>query len=145
LISTNAQNVTAVSIHPALQFMSASRLGIFPVPGLIFIGIAALAQLCLSLTRFGRALYAAGWKPEAAELSGIRISRLRIVAYLISALLAALAGMLIACRVLSVKVLSQQLDSGGTMFGRPARLRPRWRLATSGTLRFLGREAYGGK
>jgi ribose transport system permease protein len=102
LISTNAQNVTAVSIHPALQFMSAGRLGIFPVPGLIFIGIAALAQLCLSLTRFGRGLYAAGWKPEAAELSGIRISRLRVVAYLISALLAALAGMLIACRVLSV-------------------------------------------
>jgi ribose/xylose/arabinose/galactoside ABC-type transport system permease subunit len=102
LISTNAQNVTTVSIHPALQFVSAGRLGIFPVPGLIFIGIAALAQLLLSLTRFGRGLYAAGWKPEAAELSGIRIARLRTGAYLISALLAALAGMLIACRVLSV-------------------------------------------
>ena len=69
LISTNAQNVTTVSIHPALQFMSAGRKGILPVPGLIFIGITALAQLLLSLTRFGRGLYAAGWNRKWLSFS----------------------------------------------------------------------------
>src|SRR5580700_1274999 len=37
------------------------------------------------------------------------------------------------------------LDRRGAGFGRPADLRPRWRLATSGTLRLLGREACGGR
>jgi hypothetical protein len=37
------------------------------------------------------------------------------------------------------------LDRRGAGFGRRADLRPLWRLATSGTLRLLGREAYGGK
>jgi hypothetical protein len=37
------------------------------------------------------------------------------------------------------------LDRRGAGFGRRADLRPRWRLATSGTLRLLGREACGGK
>jgi type I site-specific restriction endonuclease len=37
------------------------------------------------------------------------------------------------------------LDRRGARFGRRADLRPRWRLATSGTLRLLGREACGGK
>lgn len=102
LIYTNAQNVTAVSIFPALEFMSAGRIGIIPVPAILFLVIAAVAQLGLSFTRYGRVLYAAGGNPEAAALSGVRISKVRIVAYLISALLAAVAGMLIACRVLSL-------------------------------------------
>jgi ribose/xylose/arabinose/galactoside ABC-type transport system permease subunit len=102
LIYTNAQNVTAVSIYGPLQFMSAGRLGIFPVPAVLFVVIAVIAQLGLSFTRYGRQLYAAGGNPEAAQLSGVRISKVRIAAYLISALLAAAAGMLIACRVLSL-------------------------------------------
>ena len=102
LIYTNAQNVTAVSIFPALEFMSAGRIGIIPVPAILFLVIAAVAQLGLSFTRYGRMLYAAGGNPEAAALSGVRISKVRIIAYLISALLAAVAGMLIACRVLSL-------------------------------------------
>jgi hypothetical protein len=36
------------------------------------------------------------------------------------------------------------VDRRGAGFGRPADLKPRWRLATSGTLRLLGREACGG-
>ena len=42
-------------------------------------------------------------------------------------------------------VVAPNLDRRGEGFGRPADLRPRWRLATSGTLRLLRREAYGGK
>jgi ribose/xylose/arabinose/galactoside ABC-type transport system permease subunit len=102
LIYTQAQNVTVVSIYPPLQFMSAGRVGMFPVPGILFLVIAAVAQLGLSYTRYGRVLYSVGGNTEAAELSGVRTARVRITAYLISALLAAVAGMLIACRVLSL-------------------------------------------
>jgi ribose/xylose/arabinose/galactoside ABC-type transport system permease subunit len=102
LIYTQAQNVTVVSIYPPLQFMSAGRVGMFPVPGILFLVIAAVAQLGQSYTRYGRVLYSVGGNTEAAELSGVRTARVRITAYLISALLAAVAGMLIACRVLSL-------------------------------------------
>jgi ribose transport system permease protein len=102
LIYTNAQNVTAVSVHPALEFISTGRIGGFPVPGLLFLAIAVIAQMGLSLTRFGRVLYATGGNADAAELSGVPTTRVRLLAYLISAVLAAVAGMLIACRVLSL-------------------------------------------
>ena len=102
LIYTHAENVTAVSIHPALEFVSTGRIGGVPVPGILFLVIAALAQMGLSFTRYGRMLYATGGNTEAAELSGVRTAMVRIVAYLISALLAAIAGMMIACRVLSL-------------------------------------------
>jgi putative xylitol transport system permease protein len=102
LIYTHAQNVTAVSVHPALEFMSTGRIGGFPVPGILFLVIAVVAQLGLSFTRYGRMLYATGGNPAAAELSGVRTARVRIIAYLISALLASIAGMMIACRVLSL-------------------------------------------
>ena len=45
----------------------------------------------------------------------------------------------------SVRRCHTNLDRRGEGFGRRADLRPLWRLATSGTLRLLGREAYGGK
>jgi ribose transport system permease protein len=102
LIYTHAQNVTVVSIYPPLQFLSAGRLGKLPVPAIMFLVIAAVAQLGLSFTRYGRELYAVGGNTDAAELCGVRSVRIRIVAYLISAILAAVAGMMIACRVLSL-------------------------------------------
>jgi ribose/xylose/arabinose/galactoside ABC-type transport system permease subunit len=102
LIYTNAQNVTAVSIHPVLEFMSTGRIGGFPVPGILFLVIAVVAQLGLSFTRYGRLLYATGGNRAAAELSGVRTARVIIFAYLVSALLASIAGMMIACRVLSL-------------------------------------------
>lgn len=62
---------------------------------LIFVIVAVL----LNFTRWGRALYAVGGNPIAAAAVGIRVRRYRMLAYLISGLLAAVAGILLAARL----------------------------------------------
>ncbi len=57
--------------------------------------IAAFILLALRRTGYGRLLYAIGDNPIAARLSGARAWQVLIVLYIISARLAAIAGLLI--------------------------------------------------
>ncbi len=70
-----------------------------PLPVLIFVVLAALAHFLLGYTVFGRHLYAVGGNIEAARRFGIKIDRVRMWAYVISALTAATAAILIAARL----------------------------------------------
>ncbi|MFC7550792.1 ABC transporter permease [Plantactinospora sp. GCM10030261] len=65
----------------------------------VFIGIVAACWFLLSRTAFGRYVYATGGNPEAANLSGVRVNRIRTIAFMISGLAAACAGVLVASRV----------------------------------------------
>jgi ribose/xylose/arabinose/galactoside ABC-type transport system permease subunit len=60
----------------------------------IFAGVALGASLMMGATVLGRHLYALGGNEAAARLSGLRTGRLKLVAYAISGMLAALAGVL---------------------------------------------------
>ena len=64
-----------------------------PVIGLVFM---ALVQLFYHRTPYGRQLKAVAWNPEAAGLMGIHIPRAVMTAYGLSALLAGIAGVLLA-------------------------------------------------
>jgi len=81
------------------------------VPTIILIMAAAvlLVQGFLSFTRPGRSLYAVGGNLEAARLAGIPVDRYRAVAYLASAALAAVGGILLASRI-----GSSQVGAGGS-------------------------------
>jgi len=81
-----------------------------PVPVAIFVIIAAAAIFVLGHTRFGRRLYALGGNEEAARLSGINVSRTKVIVYVIVSLLAALSGILLASR------LNGASPNLGTMF-----------------------------
>ncbi len=61
---------------------------------LVFVPVAILLILGLRRTGYGRMLYAIGDNPIAARLSGVRSWQVLVVVYVISALLAALAGLL---------------------------------------------------
>jgi ribose transport system permease protein len=67
-----------------------------PVPTnlLVWAVIAALMILGLSHTGLGRAIYAVGDNPLACRLAGVRIWQILLAVYVLSALLAALAGLL---------------------------------------------------
>ena len=58
-----------------------------------------MAHVVLTRTRFGRSIYATGGNPVAARLSGIRTSRIIVLAYVISGVLAALGGLMITARL----------------------------------------------
>jgi ribose/xylose/arabinose/galactoside ABC-type transport system permease subunit len=67
------------------------------IPVVLFAVLAALAWLLMSKTVVGRHLHALGGNEQAARLSGIRTDRLKWLAYCLSAVLAALAGILYVC------------------------------------------------
>ncbi|MDP8904104.1 MAG: ABC transporter permease [Chloroflexota bacterium] len=69
---------------------------VLPYSLVVFVPIAALILLGLRRTGYGRMLYAIGDNPIAARLSGARPWQVLIVLYVISALLAGIAGFLIA-------------------------------------------------
>ena len=60
--------------------------------------VAVVVAVLLGLTRWGRSVTAAGEQPSAARISGLRIHRLQISAYLLCSLVAAFAGVILASR-----------------------------------------------
>ena len=80
------------------QFVSiGGSVGFLPVPAVVpcFIVLAIAIGVVLQRTPFGRRLYAVGSNPEAAPLALIDPHRIRTTAYALSALSAALAGILL--------------------------------------------------
>jgi rhamnose transport system permease protein len=63
-----------------------------PVALLFFIGAAVVLGVLLHATRFGRYLFAIGSNKEAARLSGIPVTRVRITVFALSGLMAGIAG-----------------------------------------------------
>lgn len=66
------------------------------IPDSVFIMIAVIAVLWIATrhTRWGRFLYATGGNEHAARYAGIRISRVKLSAYVVCSVCAALAGVL---------------------------------------------------
>ena len=70
-----------------------------PSPFVIFVLVSTLGILTLRYLAFGRSLYAIGGSLEAARLSGVPTRRTLIIAYSLSGLCAALAGVMTASRL----------------------------------------------
>jgi ribose transport system permease protein len=66
--------------------------GNLSVVTLVFLGCVALSWLVLEKLRYGRYLYATGGNEEAARLSGVPVARAKLLAYGLSGLFAAVAG-----------------------------------------------------
>jgi ribose/xylose/arabinose/galactoside ABC-type transport system permease subunit len=73
-------------------------LGI-PIPVWVAAIIAIAAHIVLTRTTFGRHVYFVGSNEEAAKLSGIRVRRVKIAVFMISASLAAVSGILETARL----------------------------------------------
>jgi ribose transport system permease protein len=75
-------------------------LGI-PNPVYILIAVMVIISIILYKTKFGRRMYAIGGNPTAAKFTGINLKSITIKVYIISAVLASLAGMILASRMFS--------------------------------------------
>lgn len=67
----------------------------------VFVGWAALLTFILAKTSFGRYVFAVGGNAEAAELSGISVSTIRITTFAISGLGSGIAGLISVSRIAS--------------------------------------------
>jgi simple sugar transport system permease protein len=83
-----------------------SKIG--EVPWIIIIMAAAviLVHIFLTYTKHGRYMYVIGGNKEAARLSGIPVNKYKVAAYLLSALFAAIGGIVLASRVMTAEINS---------------------------------------
>jgi len=75
---------------------SGTQFGLIPNSLVAFVPLAVIILLGLRRTGYGRLLYAVGDNPIAARLSGTRSWQVLIVLYALSAVLAAIAGLLVS-------------------------------------------------
>jgi len=73
-------------------------LGI-PIPVIIFAATVVIAFIVLEKTRFGRYVYSVGGNEEASKLNGINVDANKIKVFVINAVLAALAGIVLVGRM----------------------------------------------
>ncbi|WP_334071594.1 MULTISPECIES: ABC transporter permease [Paenibacillus] len=84
-------------------------LGI-PVSVILLLIFVVLVHFFLTRTKYGRQIYVTGGNEEAARLSGIKVKKVRTLAYVASGVFAAIGGMLFASRV-----GSGQIDAGAPL------------------------------
>jgi erythritol transport system permease protein len=96
--------------------------------------LAVAAAFVAAKTPFGRWVYAVGGNERAAELSGVRIHRVKLLVYVISGFCAALAGVIIA----------SQLVAAHPATGQTFELNAIAAVVLGGTSLFGGRGSIGG-
>jgi ribose transport system permease protein len=88
---------TGAGVPSSLRTLgTGTLLSVIPYSFAVFVPVALIILLGLRRTGYGRMLYAIGDNPVAARLSGARAWQVLIVLYVISAVLAAIAGFLIS-------------------------------------------------
>ena len=97
---------------PLLQLFGTSfKLGsaVFTLGVGVMLLLVIILWYVLNHTAWGRHVYAVGDDPEAAELSGVPVSRMLVTIYTISGLICALAGWVLIGRLGSVSPTSGQI------------------------------------
>jgi ribose transport system permease protein len=117
-----------------------SYLDLSPPPGLLraltdvvsvqsvwLVIVAAIAGIVLGYTIFGQKVYATGGNRRAAAYAGINISRVRVIALLLSALCATMAGIInvaffrsfnpVAGQFRELDAIASVIIGGGSIFG----------------------------
>lgn len=74
------------------------QFGQFSYASVLFLVLVILLALVLRFSPFGQYVYVLGGNEEAARLAGIPTDRIKILTYLLSGLLAAVAGLVIIAR-----------------------------------------------
>jgi len=106
-----ALTITNANAYPAPQgfgglgnntiFETGPKFPGISYPVIIMIVVALVFSFFLSKTRTGRYTYAVGSNEEAARLSGIDIKQVKVIAYIISGMLAGLVGVILASRMIT--------------------------------------------
>ena len=96
--------------RPAIWMGAGDVLGV-PVAGAIALLVVILGWLLLRYTVLGRSVFAVGGNREAARVSGINVDRTKIYVYLLSGLIAAVAGMVLSGRMNSANALMAEEEN----------------------------------
>jgi ribose transport system permease protein len=98
----------ANGVSPSFTAIGQKQLIGLPLPVFYMLALAILLWWLLEYTPVGRYLYGIGGNPQAARLAGIRVGRITTGAFLLSGVVAAFAGI-----VLAAELGSASPDVGG--------------------------------
>lgn len=96
---------TIWNLPTSLCFFGAGTIGVFPVQIVLLAVLYLLFHAVLVYTRFGRHVYLVGDNQTAARISGINVDRVVITVFMLSGLLSAFAGLVMAGRLNSASPL----------------------------------------
>jgi galactofuranose transport system permease protein len=85
--------------NPTLLELGAGKAFGVPIVVLVAVGLTVLVALLVRYTTFGRQLVAVGGNRAASVLAGLPVRRILIVTYIISGVLAAIAGIVATARL----------------------------------------------
>lgn len=85
---------------PSFTYLGQGTIGNTRIPFalVLFIVLAIIFGLVLHKTTFGRYLYSIGNNQAASRFSGVPVDRIKIVVYVLSSVMSALAGFILAAR-----------------------------------------------
>ena len=91
-----------VGIPEGAQFVANGVVaGFLPNIVIIMAVICVVLAMVLKYTKFGRHVYALGGNRNCAKIVGIKTERVEVIVYMLSGLLAAFAGTMMACKLAS--------------------------------------------
>ncbi len=87
----------------AFQFLGKGQFFGIPFQVILFIIAYLILWILLTKTSYGRKIYAVGGNEKASFISGIKIDKVKILVYVISALMAVLSGLVLTSRLNSAQ------------------------------------------
>jgi ribose transport system permease protein len=101
LLITNGQSVLLMDEPEFARLNSAQLLGI-PVPVIIALIVFAVFYVLLRHTPFGRHLCAIGGNEKAAQATGLKVDRVKIIVFMLVGMTAALSGVMLTAQLMIV-------------------------------------------
>lgn len=114
LVYTDGNPITGLGDSYLFQLFGRGYFLGIPVPAVTMMLAFVVLWIILHKTPFGRQTYAIGGNEKAAWISGIKVSRVKVMIYSLAGLLAALAGAILTSRLNSAQptaVTSYELDA----------------------------------
>jgi ribose transport system permease protein len=100
------QGMPVYGLPQPFAYLGEGRVFGFPFAILLMVFLMVVADQFMRRTRWGRLFYYVGGNPEAAKLSGISNIRVRIAGYMLTGILAAVAGVMLSSRMMSMMATS---------------------------------------
>ncbi|GAB0118026.1 ABC transporter permease [Acidisoma sp. 7E03] len=91
--------LVSYGVSPTLKWLTTAKLGALPVVAIVAVIAVLGASLVLGKLVYGRTLSAVGQNSRAAYLAGLRVTRIVAATFVISAMLAAIDGLLLQAYV----------------------------------------------
>lgn len=98
-MATDARPVPG--LNSSFLVIGGGSIGSIPIPVIILAAVLAICFVFLYKTRYGRHVYATGGNETAARVSGIKVKKIKMSAYMVAGVLSGLAGIILTSRVTS--------------------------------------------